>query len=64
MRKHILDELDQAMEEETTTEMLELTCDELEGLSRAFEMISSLCIELQSEIALDPSLDISEFEIN
>ncbi len=66
MRKQIPEQLPLKLDldEEMTTEMIELTCDELQGLSRAFEMISTLCSELQSDIELTPDLDIPENEIH
>lgn len=42
-------------EEQLSTEMIELTCDDLDSLSRAFEMISDLCKSL--EVDLTDGLD-------
>lgn len=36
-------------DEELAFEMLEITCDEMDSLARAFDMISDLCNELNGE---------------
>jgi hypothetical protein len=51
-------------EEETVTEMIELTCDEVDALSRAFTMISQLCDELQHEVLAESFADIPDGQIN
>lgn len=37
------------IDEALAFEMIELTCDELETLTKAFQMIDTVCRELQSE---------------
>jgi hypothetical protein len=51
-------------QEEIVTEMIELTCEEMDTLSRAFEMISRLCHELQHEVLAESLADIPEQQIN
>jgi hypothetical protein len=36
-------------DEELAFEMLEITCDEMDSLAKAFDMISNLCKELNGE---------------
>lgn len=36
-------------DEEVAFEMIEITCDEMNSLTKAFEMISNLCKELNGE---------------
>ena len=50
-------------DQELAFEMIEITCDEMDSLSRAFEMINDLCIELAGEIAENPEIP-AENEIN
>lgn len=38
------------VDETLAFEMIELTCDELETLAKAFKMIDSVCRELQAEV--------------
>ena len=51
-------------DEEMPAEMLELTCDEVDALTRAFDMIANLCEELQREVSEDVKLDVPENLIN
>jgi hypothetical protein len=51
-------------EEQLTTEMIELTCDDLDSLTRAFEMISDLCKTLEREVAQGLPDNIPENLIN
>lgn len=44
---------DTTVDETLAFEMIELTCDELETLTKAFKMIDSVCRELQSDLDLD-----------
>ena len=53
-----------SQQEELTTEVIELSCEELGSLSRAFEMISQLCDSLQYEVLQESLSDIPEEEIN
>jgi hypothetical protein len=53
MKKPIQEELPDLNEDQMTTELIELTCDDLDSLTRAFEMISDLCNSLQCEVAED-----------
>ncbi len=48
-------DLQNTEEELLSTEMIELTCDDLNSLTRAFEMISDLCKSL--EVDLTDGLD-------
>ena len=50
-------------EQELAFEMIELTCDEMDSLTRAMLMISDLCAELTEEIANESKV-IPESEIN
>ena len=43
-------EFHNAEEEQLSTEMIELTCDDLNSLTRAFEMISDLCKSLEVDL--------------
>jgi hypothetical protein len=47
------DELLDLTEEQLAFEMIELTCDEMDSLSRALHMISDLCQELTEEIVAE-----------
>jgi len=47
-------ELPDLTDEEVAFEMIEITCDEMNSLARAFEMINELCQELSAEIARKP----------
>jgi hypothetical protein len=44
------DEMIELATEELAFEMIELTCDEMDSLTRALTMITSMCAELQAEI--------------
>lgn len=63
MRKYPTD-CDNLTEEELATEMIELTCDEMGSLAKAFTMLSRLCAELQTEIDSKDPLRIPEHEIH
>ncbi len=63
MRKLPMDG-DNLTEEELCTEMIEITCDEMNSLSRAFEMLSRLCSELQGEVEREAPHKIPEHQIN
>jgi hypothetical protein len=47
------DELLDMTEEQLAFEMIELTCDEMDSLTRALHMITDLCQELTEEIAVE-----------
>jgi hypothetical protein len=66
MRKQLLTETPETdlNEEQVAAEMLELTCDEVDGLARAFKMIASLCQELQREVDEESNLNVPENLIN
>jgi hypothetical protein len=51
-------------DEQLTTELIELTCEDMESLTRAFEMISDLCRTLEHEVAEGLPDDIPENLIN
>lgn len=53
--KKLDQDLQNTEEELLSTEMIELTCDDLDSLTRAFEMISDLCQSL--EVDLSDGLD-------
>jgi hypothetical protein len=42
-------EVPELTDEELAFEMLEITCDEMNSLAKAFDMISNLCKELNGE---------------
>jgi len=62
--KKALPEIPELTEEELATEMIELTCDDMESLSRAFRMISKMCAELQGEVLTESHSDLPENQIN
>jgi hypothetical protein len=45
-------EVPELTDEELAFEMLEITCDEMNSLAKAFDMISNLCKELNGEEVL------------
>ena len=55
-------EVPELTEEELAFEMVEITCEEMDSLAKAFEMISDLCRELNGE---DVEMDLpSEAELH
>lgn len=62
--KRQLPEVPELSEEELATEMIELTCEEMDSLSRAFEMISKLCADLQGQVMSESVEKIPENEIH
>jgi hypothetical protein len=66
MRKQLLTETPEIdlNEEQVAAEMLELTCDDVDGLARAFKMIASLCEELQREVTEEAHFKVPENLIN
>jgi hypothetical protein len=62
--KRQLPEVPELTEEELATEMIELTCEEMDSLSRAFDMISKLCAELQGQVSSERAEEIPEKQIN
>jgi hypothetical protein len=64
MRKPTQESEQKGNNEEMTTEIIELTCQEVESLTRAFEMISELCEQLQNDVVNEYLLDIPEQDIN
>jgi hypothetical protein len=62
MRKFEKDLVDLS-DQDLAFEMIEITCDEMDSLTRAFEMINDLCKELAEEIAEHPE-NPAEHEIN
>lgn len=63
MRKLPID-TDNLTEEELCTEMVELTCDEMDSLSRAFQMLTQLCSELQDEVDQEAPQNIPQHRIH
>ena len=57
-------EIPELTDEQLATEMIELTCDDMESLTRAFEMISDLCKTLEREVKEGLPDDIPENLIN
>lgn len=57
------DELLDLTEEQLAFEMIELTCDEMDSLSRALHMISDLCQELTEEIVAE-GVDASDSTVH
>jgi hypothetical protein len=57
------DELLDMSEEQLAFEMIELTCDEMDSLTRALHMITDLCQELTEEIVSE-GIDISDSTIH
>lgn len=47
------DELLDMTDEQLAFEMIEITCDEMDSLTRALHMITDLCQELTEEIAVE-----------
>jgi len=62
--KRQLPEVPELTEEELATEMIELTCEEMDSLSRAFDMISRLCSELQGQVTSESAEKIPENQVN
>ena len=62
--KRQLPEVPELTEEELATEMIELTCEEMDSLSRAFGMISKLCAELQGQVMSESAEKIPENQVN
>jgi len=62
--KRQLPEVPELTEEELATEMIELTCEEMDSLSRAFDMISRLCAELQGQVTSESAEKIPENQVN
>ena len=50
MKKIPSRDIPELTDEELAFEMIEITCDEMESLTRAFEMISDLCADLTEEV--------------
>jgi hypothetical protein len=63
MKKQLPD-VSELTEEQVVTEMLELTCDEMDALTRAFDMLSTLCENLQKEVEEELHGKISEDLVN
>lgn len=63
MRKPVT-ESPELSEEEMITEMIELTCEEMDTLSRAFKMISRMCDQLQHEVLAESLSEVPERQIN
>lgn len=63
MRKQ-LPELPELTEEELATEIIELTCDEVDSLSRAFQMISELCEQLQCDVLAERLDQVPKNRVN
>jgi hypothetical protein len=57
------DELLDLTEEQLAFEMIELTCDEMDSLSRALHMITDLCQELTEEIVAE-GVDTSDSTVH
>jgi hypothetical protein len=57
-------EAEQTSNEDLTTEIIELTCQEVDSLTRAFEMISELCDQLQHDVLTESLAEVPEREIN
>jgi hypothetical protein len=56
--------VEQTNNEDMTTEIIELTCQEVDSLTRAFEMISELCHRLHHDVLSESLADVPEREIN
>ncbi len=56
MRK-VNSEVPELTEEELAFEMIEVTCDEMDSLAKAFDMLSDLCAELNGEEPCEESLN-------
>lgn len=63
MRK-TLGDVPEFTEEELATEMIELTCEDLDSLTRAFNMITDLCDQLKKEVAAESLAEIPESQLN
>ena len=51
-------------DEEVAFEMVELACDEMDSLSRAFNMITDLCAELTEEVEEEIAEDLGNLKIH
>jgi hypothetical protein len=49
-------DLPELTDEELAFEMIEITCEEMDSLSRAFTMMSEMCKELREEVAAEATL--------
>ena len=63
MRKQ-LPEIPELTEEEIATEMVELTCDEMDALTRAFNMLTTLCENLSREVQEEGAAEVPENLVN
>lgn len=63
MRKQ-LPEIPELTEEEIATEMIELTCDEMDALTRAFNMLTTLCENLSREVQEEGAAEVPENLVN
>jgi hypothetical protein len=63
MRK-TLGDVPELTEEDLATEMIELTCEDLDSLTRAFNMITELCDQLKEEVAAESMIQIPENQVN
>jgi hypothetical protein len=63
MRKRPID-LDNLSDEQMCTEIIEITCDEMDSLTRAFQMLTRLCSDLEAEVEGQDIINIPEHTIH
>lgn len=63
MRKRPID-LDNLSDEQMCTEIIEITCDEMDSLTRAFQMLTRLCSDLEAEVEEQDIINIPEHTIH
>jgi hypothetical protein len=49
-------DLPELTDEELAFEMIEITCEEMDSLSRAFTMMAEMCRELREEVSAEAAL--------
>lgn len=62
--KKQLPEVSELIEEQVVKEMLELTCDDVDALTRAFDMLSTLCENLQKQVDQEGQVKTPEDLVN
>lgn len=53
---HDRKEIPELTDEELAFEMIEITCEEMDSLTRAFTMMTEMCRELKAEVAAEAAL--------
>lgn len=56
--------IDDLSDEQMCTEIIEITCDEMDSLARAFQMLTRLCSDLEAEVGGQDMAKIPEHTIH